>query len=154
MYPIPEDVNATQRARLRAKLLSNYELSSKGCWLWPWMKGRYPTTRVGKHSGIGVHRLSLFIFRPDQYLPLKEVLHSCDTPRCYNPDHLFSGTQSDNIKDAVSKGRHYGAAKTHCAKGHEYTPENTYIVAKTGKRQCMTCRRIRNLVSNAFKKFL
>lgn len=34
------------------------------------------------------------------------VLHHCDTPLCFNPRHLFLGTQLDNVLDAVDKGRH------------------------------------------------
>lgn len=34
-----------------------------------------------------------------------QVLHHCDNRRCINIHHLFLGTQSDNLKDAISKGR-------------------------------------------------
>src|SRR3954463_14241612 len=34
------------------------------------------------------------------------ALHRCDNPYCVNADHLFAGTQKDNIADMMSKGRH------------------------------------------------
>lgn len=39
------------------------------------------------------------------------ALHSCDNKICINPEHLLWGTQSDNLKDCVLKGRHRSPAE-------------------------------------------
>jgi len=41
----------------------------------------------------------------------KIVMHTCDRPRCVNPDHLRVGTQKDNMADKMSKGRWRGGRK-------------------------------------------
>ena len=39
------------------------------------------------------------------------VLHKCDTPACIRPEHLFLGTQTDNMQDAAQKGRVKGGKR-------------------------------------------
>jgi hypothetical protein len=67
------------------------------------------------------------------------VCHSCDTPACVRPDHLFLGTLADNNLDMVGKMRHWKQAVTHCPRGHEYTPENTKLNVGGKGRRCRTC---------------
>jgi hypothetical protein len=54
--------------------------------------------------GRSAHRLAYFI-RNGPFDRSLDVLHACDHPWCVNPDHLFLGTHSDNMKDAAKKGR-------------------------------------------------
>ena len=79
-----------------------------------------------------------------------QVCHTCDNPPCCNPDHLFLGTNADNQQDSIAKNRHstYWSSKTHCAWGHEFTPENTLIERRGDrtKRCCRECRRRRQRI--------
>lgn len=50
------------------------------------------------------HRWSWRVYRGE--IPKgKMICHHCDNPSCINPDHLFLGTQKDNMSDAARKGR-------------------------------------------------
>jgi HNH endonuclease len=76
---------------------------SYGCWLWHRSGQRKYETRI--------HRLAYAIWNED-FDDRLNVLHTCDTPRCVNPNHLFLGTQTDNIKDRDKKGRQAKGEKT------------------------------------------
>jgi len=72
------------------------------------------------------------------------VMHTCDLPRCCNPDHVKLGTYKENSRDASLKGRSDRQWQTHCKRGHEFTPENTTFSRGHAGRQCRTCIRLRN----------
>lgn len=52
----------------------------------------------------GAHRMSWLLAHGPFDLQ-RRILHKCDNPPCVNPDHLFIGTQADNMRDMHKKGR-------------------------------------------------
>ena len=74
------------------------------CWNWTAAKRNgYGVIKIDKKL-IAVHRLSYEMHKGRIPAGLM-ICHSCDNPLCVNPDHLFLGTGSINMRDAMSKGR-------------------------------------------------
>ena len=117
------------------------ERSGDGCWEWDGTRtlGGYGRAYV-EGPNRSVHRYVVEIL----YGPVArhlDVCHRCDNPCCCNPDHLFVGTRSENMRDCVAKGRftNYRANQTHCKRGHPLSGPNLRVYDK--KRVCVECRR-------------
>lgn len=82
------------------------------CWLWigsrlPRGYGRfYPALKVG----LNAHRVSWEMANGQLVPDGLDVMHACDNPPCVRPDHLSVGTKSENMRDAVAKGRMRGVS--------------------------------------------
>jgi hypothetical protein len=80
--------------------------SAASCWEWTGARipQGYGSLGTRERSQIGAHRISWSIHN-GPIPPGMFVLHRCDNPPCVNPAHLFLGTQLDNMRDKLQKGR-------------------------------------------------
>lgn len=83
---------------------------STGCWLWTgsrtgsWKGGQHGQFALYHGDHIYAHRLSYLLFNGP--IPAGRVVrHTCDVGYCVRPSHLLVGTQKDNLRDAVERGR-------------------------------------------------
>ena len=90
----------------KTRLLANRQVTANGCWEWTGGRSR---KGYGKTSHLNMttltHRLSAALFLGFKLSSTKQVLHRCDNPPCFNPEHLFIGTSLDNVRDRDAKGR-------------------------------------------------
>lgn len=116
---------------------TRYEVDDRGCWIW-----QLSTTSdgYGKATVQGRRLYAHRVSYEEHVGPIPEGLtidHLCGVRACVNPAHLEPVPLAENIR----RGQGWpgiNARKTHCIRGHEFTPENT--MPNQGGRRCRACK--------------
>ncbi len=89
-----------------------------GCWRWNgvFQPNGYPILNLrvvpGKWRSNYAHRIGYWLVNGD-FDPNLHCCHRCDHPWCVNTDHIFLGTDADNHRDKINKGRQPRGTQTH-----------------------------------------
>lgn len=126
---------------LTQRFARKYKVIPNGCWLWTAYCDSLGYGRIvggeGQPRSAYAHRVSyeLFIGKiPDDM----EIDHLCRNRSCVNPVHLEAVPHHTNVLRGKAPTA-ANAQKTHCKRGHSFTPENTGVVHN--RRYCKTCNR-------------
>jgi DNA-binding XRE family transcriptional regulator len=118
-----------------------YVDKSQDCWLWMGATAHGYGSFTSDGKTWRAHRLS-YLWAYGELPNDLDVLHSCDTPPCVNPDHLFLGTQADNMADMATKGRSIKGRSVK-NKTHIYPNQRKSVPQKLTADQVCAIRRIR-----------
>lgn len=127
-----------------AQQLEKYSIPepNTGCTLWfgTWNSDGYGTIwqRVG---GKRKRRLAHVVSWEEENGPVPagfELDHLCRMRCCINREHLEPVTHAVNMERSIGPKSKFGLE---CNRGHELTPENTYV-APTGRRRCRACMKL------------
>lgn len=130
------------RGTIQERMASRHSRDDNtGCWNWT------GALSAGKYGSIyyegrmqKAHRV-MWILTNGPVPTGLDLDHLCRNMKCINPAHLEPVTRAENLRRSpIMTNQNEG--KTHCIRGHEFTPENTRFKPGSGHRVCKTCMRM------------
>ena len=114
------------------RFMSKIRFEASGCWTWT---GGLFANGYGafslRNESRRAHRV-LYVWTNGELADGLQLDHTCRNKACVNPAHLEPVTHHVN---QIRKG-----LKTHCIRGHEFTPENSRVVTFRGRPNGRACR--------------
>jgi hypothetical protein len=104
MFPSTKTNQHSSPKDMMTRFMSHVAFGSSDCWYWIGYQDKLGYGRFSYPNENKAHRIAYTLFVgsiPDGM----KILHRCDTRCCVNPNHLFVGTQADNVADMVKKHR-------------------------------------------------
>jgi hypothetical protein len=123
----------------KSSFFNKIAFGSTDCW---YFVGALNHLGYGTFRKTRAHRESWSLFNNKKIPKNMCVLHKCDVRNCVNPDHLFLGTQQENVADCLKKGRNRNKPK--------HGEDNHF--SKLTEGQISKIRKIRNRTGLSYKK--
>lgn len=130
-------LNRAERAKIMRQVKINPDT---GCWEWQGKTNRNGYAWGQKGPGQPQRVMHRVMVEDNMNAPIPDNMqadHLCRVRHCINPEHFEIVTNAEN----TMRQDHANRLKTHCKRGHEFTPENT--TERRGRRICRECDRAR-----------
>lgn len=119
-------------------------ITDKGCWIKSYQIFGYSYIHInGKRYRL--NRIVAYLWHGMDLDDIKLVAcHQCNNKPCFNPEHIYPGTYSDNLMDAVKSGDHGQVKRRLCKLGHEL---DGLKIRRSGlkERYCKKCQILANI---------
>lgn len=108
-------------------------LKTNACWVWIGSIDSYGYGQFSRYGKLHLaHRITYFHRYGETS---KELDHLCRNPGCVNPEHLEAVTHAENMLRSSTTSR-----RTHCFRGHAFTPISTGLYVHPGGKKVRYCR--------------
>ena len=95
--------DAAEGWRLRKRIV----VAENGCWNWQGGLDKHKRGRIAVNGRTRLAHREVWRFFHGPIQNGKLLCHHCDNPQCVNPDHLYVGTQRDNMRDFMERNTHW-----------------------------------------------